>query len=231
MAERRRAEKAELAALKSHARASAHHATRFVDGESPTPRPHHAARAVDGPQTNTMTDAKMLQLVSMLEKICNLRDRSLGTPVAARNVHSIDETISAITEYACARVLVECEQEAGVAIVHGSTSESYTSSDGPRRHGGQTHTRPTALARRVVAGRAAAVAEDWVAEDRLATMAAMADEAWQGPPEIPTARPTDPSAVRAMRAGDDPAINDAETWRPVTRLSGVDGRALAHDPD
>ena len=217
--------------LKSHARASAyhavHHAVGAVDGESPTPKQASQPQ----PQTKTMTDAKMLQLVSMLEKVCNLRDRSLGTPVAARNVHSIDETISAITEYACARVLVECEQEAGVAIVHGSTSESYTSSDGPRRHGGQTHTRPTALARRVVAGRAAAVAEDWVAEDRLATMAAMADEAWQGPPEIPTARPTDPSAVRAMRAGDDPAINDAETWRPVTRLSGVDGRALAHDPD
>ena len=34
--------------LKSHARASAHHAARAVDGESPTPRPHHAARAVDG---------------------------------------------------------------------------------------------------------------------------------------------------------------------------------------
>ena len=227
MAERRRAEKAELAALKSHARASAHHAARFVDGESPTPRPHHAARAVDGPQTNTMTDAKMLQLVSMLEKACNLRDRALGTPVAARNVHCIDEAISAITAYACGRVLAECEQEADVVIGHGSTSETYlyTSSDCQQRHGGQTHTRHIALARNVeyLADHATTVAEDCLAK--------MAGEAWQGPPGIPTARSTDPSAARAVRAGDDTASHDAEIWQPVTRRSGVDEGALGYDPD
>ena len=62
--------------LKSHARASAHHAAGAVDGESPTPRQASQPQT----QTTTMTDAKMLQLVSMLEKVCNLRDRSLGTP-------------------------------------------------------------------------------------------------------------------------------------------------------
>ena len=233
MAERRRAEKAELAALKSHARASAHHAARFVDGESPTPRPHHAARAVDGesptprphhaaravdgPQTNTMTDAKMLQLVSMLEKACNLRDRALGTPVAARNVHCIDEAISAITAYASGRVLAECEQEAGVGIGHGSTSETY---------GGGQAQRHIALARSVeyLADHATTVAEDCLAK--------MAGEGWQGPPGIPTARSTDPSAARAVRAGDDTAKPDAEIWQPVTRgRSGVDEGALGHVPD
>ena len=72
--------------LKSHARASAHHAAGAVDGESPTPQQASQPQS----QATTMTDAKMLQLVSMLEKICNLRDRSLGTPVAARNVGSVD---------------------------------------------------------------------------------------------------------------------------------------------
>ena len=229
MAERRRAEKAELAALKSHARASAHHAARFVDGESPTPRPHHAARAVDGesptprpasqpqPQTNTMTDAKMLQLVSMLEKVCNLRDRSLGTPVAARDVNSIGEAISAITAYASGRVLAECEQEAGVGIGHGSTSETYGGGQAPRH---------IALARNVehLAGHATTVAEDCLAK--------MAGEGWQGPPGIPTARSTDSSAARAVRAGDDTAKPDAEIWQPVTRgRSGVDEGALGHVPD
>ena len=202
------------AALKSHARASAHHAARGVDGESPTPRPHHAAResptprpaSQPQPQTTTMTDAKMLQLVSMLEKVCNLRDRSLGTPVAARDVNSIGEAISAITAYACGRVLAECEQEADVVIGHGSTSETYlyTSSDCQQRHGGQTHTRHIALARNVehLAGHATTVAED--------CLATMAGEAWQGPPGIPTARSTDPSAARAVRAGDDTASHDAE---------------------
>ena len=50
--------------LKSHARASAHHAAGAVDGESPTPQQASQPQ----PQTTTMTDAKMLQLVSMLEK-------------------------------------------------------------------------------------------------------------------------------------------------------------------
>ena len=168
--------------LKSHARASAHHAAGAVDGESPTPRQASQPQT----QTTTMTDAKMLQLVSMLEKVCNLRDRSLGTPVAARNVDSVGEAISAITEYACGRVLVECEQEAGVVIRHGSTRESYESSDGQRRHGGQTHTRHTALARKGehLAGRATTPVED--------CLATMADEAWQGLPGIPTDRSTGP---------------------------------------
>ena len=188
--------------LKSHARASAyhavHHAVGAVDGESPTPKQASQPQ----PQTKTMTDAKMLQLVSVLEKVCNLRDRSLGTPVAARNVHSIDETFSAITEWACARVLGECEQEAGVAFGHGSTGESYTSSDGQRRHGGQTHTRPTAADVEHVAVHATTLAEDC-----RVTMA--------GPPGIPTARPTDPPVGHAMRAFDDPATDDAAIWRPV----------------
>ena len=218
MAERRRAERAELAALKSHARASAHHVARVVvDGESPTPRPHHAARAVDGPQTNTMTDAKMLQLVSMLEKACNLRDRALGTPVAARDVCCVGEAISALTAYASGRVLAECEQEAGVGIGHGSTSETY---------GGGQAQRHIALARSVeyLADRATTVAEDCLAK--------MADEGWQGPPGIPTARSTDPSAARAVRAGDDTAKPDAEIWQPVTRgRSVVDEVPLGHDPE
>ena len=87
-----------------------------------------------------MTDAKMLQLVSMLEKVCNLRDRSLGTPIASRNVSAVGDALSAITEYACGRVLAECELQADVVGGRSSTSESYTSSDGQRHHGGQTHT-------------------------------------------------------------------------------------------
>ena len=192
--------------LKSHARASAHHAAGAVDGESPTPQQASQPQ----PQTTTMTDAKMLQLVSMLEKICNLRDRSLGTPVAARNVGSVDNAFSAITEYACGRVLVECEQQADVVGGRGSTSESYTSSDGQRHHGGQTHTRHTALARKVEhpAGHATSAAE--------ACLATRADEPWQGPPGIPTAPSTEPSAACAVRAGDDPASIDAKIWqRPL----------------
>ena len=196
--------------LKSHARASAHHAAGAVDGESPTPKQASQPQ----PQMTTMTDAKMLQLVSMLEKVCNLRDRSLGTPVAARDVHCIGEAISAITAYACGRVLAECEQEADVVIGHGSTSVTSA--------GGQTYPRHIAVARNVerLAG---SMADDLSAK--------MADEAWQGSSGIPTARSTDPSAARAVRAGDDTAKADAESWQPVTRRSGVDEGALGYDLD
>ena len=158
--------------LKSHARASAHHAAGAVDGESPTPKQASQPQ----PQTTTMTDAKMLQLISMLEKACNLRDRSLGTPVAARDLSVVGDALSAITGYACGRVLAECEQQADVVGGRGPTSESYTSSDGQQHHGGQTHTRHTALARKVehLACHATRAAE--------ACHATRADEAWQGPP-------------------------------------------------
>ena len=55
----------------------------------------------------------MLQLLSMLEKSCNLHDRSLNTPVAADNLGTVDEALSVLTEYACGRIIAECRQHRG----------------------------------------------------------------------------------------------------------------------